>query len=30
MRLTAAITREGDLFVAKCLEVDIASQGTTF
>lgn len=27
MRLTAAITREGDWFVAQCLEVDVASQG---
>ncbi|HCF59269.1 MAG TPA: type II toxin-antitoxin system HicB family antitoxin [Myxococcales bacterium] len=27
MRLTAAITHEGDLFVAQCLEVDVASQG---
>ncbi|MGH3442839.1 MAG: type II toxin-antitoxin system HicB family antitoxin [Nitriliruptorales bacterium] len=30
MRLTAAITREGDWFVAQCLEVDVASQGATF
>lgn len=29
MRLTAAITREGKLFVAQCLEVDVASQGTS-
>lgn len=29
MRLTAAITREDDWYVAKCLEVDIASQGET-
>ena len=27
MRVTAAISREGDWFVAQCLEVDIASQG---
>jgi len=27
MRLTAAISREGDQFVAQCLEVDVASQG---
>lgn len=27
MRLTAAITREGEWFVAQCLEVDVASQG---
>jgi predicted RNase H-like HicB family nuclease len=26
-RFTASITREGDWFVAQCLEVDIASQG---
>jgi predicted RNase H-like HicB family nuclease len=30
MRLTAAVTREGDLFVAQCLEVDVASQGDSF
>lgn len=30
MRLTAAISREGDWFVAQCLEVDVASQGSTF
>lgn len=29
MRLTAAIAREGDRFVAQCLEVDVASQGTS-
>lgn len=29
MRLTAAISREGDWFVAQCLEVDVASQGRT-
>jgi predicted RNase H-like HicB family nuclease len=29
MRLTAAITKENDLFVAQCLEVDVASQGET-
>ena len=27
MRLTAAIAKEGDWFVAQCLEVDVASQG---
>lgn len=27
--LTAAIFREADLFVAQCLEVDVASQGAT-
>jgi predicted RNase H-like HicB family nuclease len=26
---TAVVTREDDLFVAQCLEVDIASQGAT-
>lgn len=30
MRLTAAISREGALFVAQCLEVDVASQGASF
>ena len=29
MRLTAAITREGEWFVAQCLEVDVASQGAS-
>ncbi|HEX2029254.1 MAG TPA: hypothetical protein VHF25_14765 [Nitriliruptorales bacterium] len=29
MRLTAAISREGDLYVAQCLEVDVASQGSS-
>lgn len=27
--LTAAISQEDDLFVAQCLEVDVASQGST-
>jgi len=26
---TASITREGEWFVAQCLEVDVASQGET-
>jgi len=26
-RLTAAVQREGKLYVAQCLEVDVASQG---
>jgi predicted RNase H-like HicB family nuclease len=26
---TASITQEDDMFVAQCLEVDVASQGTT-
>jgi predicted RNase H-like HicB family nuclease len=29
MRLTAAIARYGDWFVAQCLGVDVASQGTS-
>lgn len=29
MRLTAAITQEDDLFVARCLETDVVSQGAT-
>lgn len=29
MRLTAAISREDGWFVARCLEVDVASQGKT-
>jgi predicted RNase H-like HicB family nuclease len=29
MRLTAAITREDDVYVAQCLEVDVASQGSS-
>ena len=28
--LTAAVQRDGTLYVAQCLEVDIASQGETF
>jgi len=28
-RLTAAITREDDGYVAQCIEVDVASQGST-
>lgn len=27
--LTAAISRDGDLVVAQCLEIDVASQGAT-
>ncbi len=27
--LTASIVREGDWYIAQCLEVDVASQGTT-
>jgi len=30
MRLTAAITREGTLWVARCLEVEVTSQGESF
>lgn len=29
MRLTALLTREGDWFVARCVEVEVASQGRT-
>jgi predicted RNase H-like HicB family nuclease len=29
MRLTAAVTPEEGLYVAQCLEVDVASQGET-
>lgn len=29
MRLTAAVTREGDWHVARCLEVEVTSQGRT-
>ena len=29
MRLTAAITHEGDWFVARCLDVEVTSQGET-
>ena len=28
-RFNAVVTREGDWFVAQCLEVDVASQGET-
>jgi len=28
-RFTASIIREGDWYVAQCLEIDIASQGKT-
>jgi len=27
MRFTAAVTREGSFFVARCLEVEVTSQG---
>jgi len=29
MRFTAAITKEGKWYVARCLEVEVASQGET-
>ena len=29
MRLPAAVTQDGSWYVAKCLEVEVASQGTT-
>ena len=28
-RFTASVWREGEWFVAQCLEIDVASQGTT-
>ena len=30
MKLTAPVTKQGDLYVAQCFEVDVASQGATF
>ncbi|MGI5339663.1 type II toxin-antitoxin system HicB family antitoxin [Streptomyces sp. CA-181903] len=30
VRLTAAVTHEDDWYVARCLEVEVASQGSTF
>jgi len=29
MRLTAAVTKEGKWYVARCLEVEVTSQGET-
>jgi predicted RNase H-like HicB family nuclease len=29
MRFTAAVAHEGDLYVARCLEVEVTSQGET-
>jgi predicted RNase H-like HicB family nuclease len=29
MRFTAAVTHEGSLYVARCLEVEVTSQGAT-
>ena len=29
MRFTAAVTHEGEWYVARCLEVEVASQGAT-
>ena len=29
MRLTAALTHEGNVYVARCLEIEVASQGET-
>jgi predicted RNase H-like HicB family nuclease len=29
VRLTATVTRDGDWYVARCLEVEVASQGET-
>jgi predicted RNase H-like HicB family nuclease len=30
MRFTAAVSHEGDWHVARCLEIEVASQGPTF
>ena len=30
IRFTAAVTREGRWYVARCLEIEVASQGETF
>jgi predicted RNase H-like HicB family nuclease len=30
VRLTAAVSQEGDWYVARCLEVEVASQGQSF
>ena len=30
MRLTAVVTREGKWYVARCLEIEVASQGESF
>gem|GEM_PF-2816106 len=30
MKFTVAVTHEGNLFVARCLDVDVVSQGTNF
>jgi predicted RNase H-like HicB family nuclease len=29
MRLTASVVQEGAIFVAQCLEIDVASQGNS-
>ena len=29
MQMTARVTKEGDLYVAQCLDVNVASQGAT-
>ncbi|GAC1581708.1 MAG: hypothetical protein NVS3B20_12430 [Polyangiales bacterium] len=29
MRFAASVVQEGNLFIAQCLEVDVASQGAT-
>jgi predicted RNase H-like HicB family nuclease len=29
IRLTATVTREGDWYVARCIDVEVASQGRT-
>ncbi len=30
LRLTAAVTHEDGVYVARCLQVEVTSQGTTF
>lgn len=30
VRLTAVVTHEGDWYVARCMEVEVTSQGETF
>jgi predicted RNase H-like HicB family nuclease len=30
VRFTAAVTREGEFYVARCLEVEVTSQGFSF
>jgi len=30
MKFTAAVTHEGDWYVARCLEIEVTSQGASF